>query len=104
MREGLLDAAGQAFSPGQPTGEMLAVVDLDQGEVVAVEAAAASMEKRCLHLGLALIERFELDDIKAPAVNVPFVKHCDEAAHKGTCSASWASLSKRSAERATNAS
>ena len=63
---------------------MLAVIDLDQSEVVAVEAAAVSMDKRCFHLGLALIKRFKLDDIKTPAVNVPFMEHCDEAAHKGT--------------------
>lgn len=79
--EGLLDAAGQALSPGKAAGQMLAVVDLDQREVIAVEAATPSMDKRCLHFGLPLIERLKLDDIKAPAVNVPFVKHGDEAAH-----------------------
>lgn len=99
-----MDAAGKAFSPSQPAGEMLTAVDLNQSEVVAVEAAAASMEKRCFHLGLALIKRLELDDIEAPAVNVPFVKHCDEAAHKGTCSASCAIFSKRAADCATRAS
>ena len=73
--------AGEAFAPSESAGEMFAVVDLDQGKVIAIGPPPLAMKKSGFHLCLKPIKRAQRHGFKPSTMHMPLMKYRDEPAH-----------------------